>query len=80
MDWNSYHRLDDIYGYLNYLADTYPKIVQLISIGSSSEGRQLYVTRISSGTSSNKKAIWIDGGQSRHEVPYRAGGSRVFTR
>ncbi len=62
MDWNSYHRMDDINGYLNYLADTYPKTVQLISIGSSSEGRPLNVIRISSGGSSAKPAVWIDGG------------------
>jgi carboxypeptidase A4 len=62
MDWDSYHRLDDIYGYLNYLADTYPRIVQLVSIGSSSEGRPLYVVRISSSSSGTKPAIWIDGG------------------
>lgn len=63
MDWNSYHRLDDIYGYLNYLADTYPDLVQLTSIGSSSEGRPLYVLRISSEGKSSKPAIWIDGGK-----------------
>ncbi|KAI9553940.1 hypothetical protein GHT06_019211 [Daphnia sinensis] len=62
MDWNSYHRVDDIYGYLNYLADTYPRLVQLVSIGSSYEGRPLYVVRISSSSSGTKPAIWIDGG------------------
>lgn len=63
MDWTSYHRLDDIYGYLNYLADNYPQNVQLVSIGSSSEGRPLYVVRISSSSSGQSKpAIWIDGG------------------
>lgn len=63
MDWNSYHRLDDIYGYLSYLAETYPQIIQLTSIGSSSEGRPLQVARISTNSSSvSKPAIWIDGG------------------
>ncbi len=62
MDWNSYHRIDDIYGYLNYLADTYPRLVQLVSIGSSFEGRPLYVVRISSSSSGTNPAIWIDGG------------------
>ncbi|KAK4007992.1 hypothetical protein OUZ56_013151 [Daphnia magna] len=62
MDWNSYHRVDDIYGYLNYLADTYPRLVQLVSVGSSYEGRPLYVVRISSSSSGTKPAIWIDGG------------------
>lgn len=67
MDWTSYHRLDDIYGYLSYLADTYPKTVQVTSIGSSSEGRPLKVVRISSDSSSGAKpAIWIDGGTALH--------------
>jgi len=71
MDWTSYHRLDDIYGYLSYLADTYPKTVQVVSIGSSSEGRPLKVVRISSASSSGAKpAIWIDGGILIHRVEF----------
>ncbi|XP_046653361.1 carboxypeptidase B-like [Daphnia pulicaria] len=64
MDWTSYHRLDDIYGYLDYLADTYPKIVQLINIGASYENRTLYVVHISHPSSipDTKPAIWIDAG------------------
>ncbi|EFX86826.1 hypothetical protein DAPPUDRAFT_312746 [Daphnia pulex] len=64
MDWTSYHRLDDIYGYLNYLADTYPNIVQLIDIGTSYENRTLYVVHISHPSSipETKPAIWIDAG------------------
>jgi len=61
MDWTSYHRLDDIYGYLSYLADTYPCLVQLINIGTSYEGRPLYVVHISNSTSAHTPAIWIDG-------------------
>lgn len=61
MDWKSYHRLSDIYGYLTYLSTTYPKLVQLIKIGTSYEGRPLYVVRISN-SASTKPAIWIDGG------------------
>lgn len=64
MDWTSYHRLDDIYGYLDYLADKYPKIVQLINIGASYENRKLYVVHISHPSSipDTKPAIWIDAG------------------
>ncbi|XP_046649992.1 carboxypeptidase B-like [Daphnia pulicaria] len=61
MDWTRYHRLDDIYGYLKYLADTYPCHVQLINIGTSYEGRPLYVVHISNSTSAHTPAIWIDG-------------------
>lgn len=63
MDWMSYHRLDDIYGYLNYLADTYPNLVQLINIGASYENRTLYVVRISNSSKPDTQpAVWIDGG------------------
>lgn len=63
MDWTSYHRLDDIYGYLKYLADTYPKLVRLIDIGTSYEDRPLYVVRISNSSSPDTQpAVWIDAG------------------
>lgn len=63
MDWTSYHRLDDIYGYLSYLADRYPCRVQLLNVGSSYEGRPLYVVHITNSTSPDTPAIWIDGGK-----------------
>ncbi|XP_028045069.1 carboxypeptidase B-like [Monomorium pharaonis] len=61
MEWSSYHRLDDILGYLNYLADTYPDVCSVQTIGQSVEGRPLKVIRISNGKT-NAPAIWIDGG------------------
>ncbi|PNF39401.1 Carboxypeptidase B [Cryptotermes secundus] len=61
MTWQSYHRLADIHGYLDYLAQTYPQLVSLQTIGSSVEGRPLKVLKISSG-SPGRPAIWIDGG------------------
>ncbi|EFX63163.1 hypothetical protein DAPPUDRAFT_67309 [Daphnia pulex] len=63
MTWTSYHRLSDIYGYMNYLAVTYPSLVSLIDIGMSYEKRPLHVLRISNSSSpGTKPAIWIDGG------------------
>jgi len=44
MEWTSYHRLDDIYGYLDYLADTYPDVCSVQTIGYSIEGRPLKVS------------------------------------
>nr|CAH0111029.1 unnamed protein product [Daphnia galeata] len=61
MSWTQYHRLNEIYDYLSYLADTYPCLVQLINIGTSYEGRPLYVVHISNSTSAHTPAIWIDG-------------------
>ena len=64
MTWTSYHRLSDIYGYMNYLAVTYPSLVSLINIGTSYEKRPLYVLRISNSSSPGEKpAIWIDAGR-----------------
>lgn len=61
MTWSAYHRLVDIFGYLDYLANTYPDLCSVQTIGQSVQGRPLKVLRISNGKPSNK-AIWIDGG------------------
>nr|UPI76683.1 M14 metal carboxypeptidase 6 [Antheraea yamamai] len=61
MTWKQYHRLDDIHGFMDFLAKTYPSIVSVKSIGKSFEGRDLKVLRISDGKPTNK-AAFIDGG------------------
>ncbi|XP_038222553.1 zinc carboxypeptidase A 1-like isoform X2 [Zerene cesonia] len=61
MTWKQYHRIEDIHGFLDYLAKTYPAIVSVKSIGKSYEGRDLKVLRISNGQKTNK-AVFIDGG------------------
>lgn len=61
MNWISYHRLNDIYGYLDYLAQTYPQLVTVNTVGTSVEGRPLKYAKISSGQP-NAKSFWIDGG------------------
>ncbi|CAH0400952.1 unnamed protein product [Chilo suppressalis] len=61
MNWKQYHRLEDIYGFMDYLAKTYPAIVSVNTIGKSYEGRDLKVLRISDGKATNK-AVFIDGG------------------
>ncbi|XP_026736336.1 carboxypeptidase B-like [Trichoplusia ni] len=61
MTWKQYHRLDDIHGFLDYLAKTYPSIISVNSIGKSYEGRDLKMLRISDGKAGNK-AVFIDGG------------------
>ncbi|XP_039756453.1 carboxypeptidase B-like [Pararge aegeria] len=61
MTWKQYHRLEDIHGFLDYLAKTYPKIVSVNTIGKSYEGKDLKILRISDGNPNNK-AVFIDGG------------------
>lgn len=45
MTWSAYHRIADIYGYLNYLTNTYPDLCSIHDIGTSVEGRPLKVLR-----------------------------------
>lgn len=61
MTFNSYHRLSDIYGFLDHLATTYPSLCKVYVIGSSVKGRPLKVLKISNGNPGNK-AVWVDGG------------------
>ncbi|XP_071440264.1 carboxypeptidase B-like [Hetaerina americana] len=62
MTWHSYHRVSDMHGYMDFLAQTYPRLCSVMTIGSSVEGRPLKVLKISPAGSTGKKAIWIDGG------------------
>nr|CAD7425759.1 unnamed protein product [Timema monikensis] len=61
MTWQSYHRMQDVHGYLDWLAQSYPKLCSVQTIGSSVEGRPLKVLKISSDKAGSP-AIWIDGG------------------
>ncbi|KAL1465084.1 hypothetical protein WDU94_004679 [Cyamophila willieti] len=61
MTFHKYHRMEDIHGYLDYLAQTYPQLVNITDIGRSLEGRPLKVIQIISGHP-NAKRFWIDGG------------------
>ncbi|GIY20000.1 carboxypeptidase A2 [Caerostris darwini] len=61
--FSNYRRLDEIHKYLDELVEKNPNISSVISIGKSSEGRDLKAIKI--GSKSNqvtKPAIWIDGG------------------
>lgn len=61
MTWTSYHRLADIYSYMDYLTKTFPELCSQQEIGKSVQGRPLKVLRISNGKPTNK-AVWVDGG------------------
>ena len=62
MDWQKYHRLNDIYGYMHYLEQKYPHLAQVIEIGKSVEKRRMYVIKIGSQKYSDKPAIFIEAG------------------
>lgn len=65
LTWKAYHRLTDIHGYIDYLAETYPNLCTVETIGNSVEGRPLKILRISSGnnrSNNQTKSVWVDGG------------------
>ena len=59
--WTKYHRINQIYAYLDCLALEYSDRVQLINIGRSTQNRPLKVLKIGTGNR-KRKSIWIDGG------------------
>ena len=61
MTWDSYHTLEDMYTFLDYLEATYD-FVSTEVIGQSLEGRDMRVVSICKGGCGNKQAAWIDGG------------------
>jgi len=61
MDWTSYHALEDIYGWFDYLEATYD-FCQTESIGQSYEGQEMRVMKVCKGECGNKPAMWIDSG------------------
>ncbi|XP_065340580.1 carboxypeptidase B-like isoform X2 [Cloeon dipterum] len=62
MTFQNYHRVSDIHGYLDYLAQTFPDLVSVQTIGSSVEGRPLKLIKITGAKAGPKPAFYIDGG------------------
>jgi murein tripeptide amidase MpaA len=71
MRFDTYLRYDDLTRALESLAQQYPHLVRLESIGESFEGREIWlakVTRFDTGTDHDKPALWIDGNIHATEV------------
>merc|ERR1719422_1646349 len=67
MSWNSYHRLDSIYSWIDSLSSRYPSRVKVHVIGHTHEGREIRVVRVGNRgrrkrQSGSKPAIFIEGG------------------
>ncbi|XP_029030638.1 carboxypeptidase B2 [Betta splendens] len=60
--YHKYHRLEEIYDWINRTSQDNPSVVKVILIGSSFEKRPLYVLKLSLNNMPNKKAMWIDCG------------------
>lgn len=61
MTWRAYHRINDIYNYIDFIAKNNPDIVSTQIIGYSSEKRPLKIVKISNNHRGNT-AMWVDGG------------------
>ncbi|XP_078409970.1 carboxypeptidase A1-like [Cetorhinus maximus] len=59
--YGKYHTLDEVYSWMDSLAIEYPGLVEKQQIGTSFEGRPLYVLKFSTG-GTRRPAIWIDSG------------------
>ncbi|KAG8235620.1 hypothetical protein J437_LFUL014878 [Ladona fulva] len=61
MDWNDYHRLDEIYAWLDDLAAQNPDRVSIVIGGSTYEGRDIKGVKYTAG-GQNKPIIFMDAG------------------
>jgi hypothetical protein len=69
-DFNRYHDFVEIEAYIRVVARFNPLIVQLLTIGRSTEGRPLLGLKIGNPAPNNDKpAIYIDGGNHAREWP-----------
>ncbi|XP_066997997.2 carboxypeptidase B [Anabrus simplex] len=60
ISFTKFNRLAEIHAYLDALAEKYPQLVSVSSIGKSLEGRDLKLIKISSGGNGTRPAIFID--------------------
>merc|ERR1712241_26802 len=61
MDWTSYHPIEEIYGWFDYLETTFD-FCQTESIGQTFEGEEMIVMKVCKGGGGNKPIMWIDSG------------------
>ncbi|XP_075906397.1 carboxypeptidase A6 isoform X1 [Nelusetta ayraudi] len=61
-NYEVYHSLAEIQGWMFEMNRTQPHLVDMFSIGKSYEGRQLYVLQVGKKNRHQKKAVWIDCG------------------
>ncbi|XP_045488617.1 carboxypeptidase A4-like [Pieris rapae] len=61
LDWENYHRLNVIHNFMDEMEYSYPSICTVGFIGTSLEGRDLKILKISNSVASNA-AVWMDAG------------------
>ncbi|XP_065315135.1 carboxypeptidase B-like [Gordionus sp. m RMFG-2023] len=68
-DFEYYPRMAEVYYWFEFLAEKYPKLVTIIDIGESYEGRRMKILKIGRDTGSKKPAFFVDGGIHAREWP-----------
>jgi hypothetical protein len=69
--WNRYYNTTEIHGFMRRIAEEYPDLVRIETIGKSIQGRDLVVAVVSApttGPDTAKPAMWIDGNVHGNEV------------
>ncbi|XP_062424520.1 carboxypeptidase A6 [Rhea pennata] len=61
-NYEVYHPLDEIHGWMHHLNKTHSDFIHMFSIGKSYEGRPLFVLKLGKRSQPYKKAVWIDCG------------------
>ncbi|KAF5927596.1 carboxypeptidase A1 [Diceros bicornis minor] len=72
-NYTTYHTLEEIYGFIDLLVAENPQLVSKLQIGSSYEGRPIYVLKFSTG-GEDRPAIWLDTGIHSREWVTQASG------
>ncbi|XP_045612099.2 carboxypeptidase B isoform X1 [Procambarus clarkii] len=63
MDWNTYHNMDDIEGFIGWVNATQGNLVRVLPAATTAEGRRVLVVKLTDPNSPGpKKKIWIEGG------------------
>jgi murein tripeptide amidase MpaA len=71
IQFDRYYRYEELTSLLKGFAAEYPELVKVQSIGTSYEGRDIWlvtVTNFASGTAEDKPALWVDGNIHASEV------------
>jgi hypothetical protein len=70
MTWTEYHPVEDMHAFLDYLESTYPDLVSTESIGSSGEGRDMRIAKVSPTENPQHLKGKLKGQKHMHEIGF----------
>jgi hypothetical protein len=71
LTWNHYYDQDQVTDALHQMADTWPELTELYSVGESAEGRKIWcltITNEKTGAPAAKPAMYVDGAIHGNEI------------